>query len=42
RRPADSRLDTTKLSQTFALALPHWKDATARIVPAILAQDETP
>ncbi|MBS3025655.1 sugar nucleotide-binding protein, partial [Acidiphilium multivorum] len=42
RRPADSRLDTTKLNQTFALALPHWKDATARIVPAILAQDETP
>ncbi|WP_174504712.1 dTDP-4-dehydrorhamnose reductase [Acidiphilium sp. C61] len=39
RRPADSRLDTTKLRQTFGLALPHWKDATARIVPALLAQE---
>ncbi|HQT61159.1 MULTISPECIES: dTDP-4-dehydrorhamnose reductase [unclassified Acidiphilium] len=39
RRPADSRLDTTKLQQTFGLALPHWKDATARIVPALLAQE---
>ncbi len=41
RRPADSRLDATKLKQTFGLALPDWQNATARIVPAILAQDET-
>lgn len=27
RRPADSRLDTTKLTSTFGVTLPHWRDA---------------
>ncbi|CAG4900323.1 unnamed protein product [Acidocella sp. C78] len=42
RRPADSRLDCTKLRQTFGLALPHWRDATSRIVPALIAQGDAP
>lgn len=27
RRPADSRLDTSKLTSTFGVALPHWREA---------------
>jgi dTDP-4-dehydrorhamnose reductase len=37
RRPANSRLDTTKLHETFAISLPRWQDGVAagiaRLVP---------
>jgi dTDP-4-dehydrorhamnose reductase len=39
RRPADSRLDGTKLAQVFGLHLPDWRDATRRVITAMLAAD---
>jgi len=36
RRPANSRLDTSKLRRTFGLALPEWRDGIARCVAALL------
>lgn len=35
RRPADSRLDCTKLERVFGLRLPHWRDAVARTVASL-------
>ena len=32
RRPPDSRLDCTRLAETFGLRLPHWRDSLARVV----------
>ena len=37
RRPADSRLDCTRLQRTFGVRLPPWRDSLARTVDAYLA-----
>lgn len=37
RRPADSRLDCTKLHETFGLRLPPWRDSLARAVASVCA-----
>jgi dTDP-4-dehydrorhamnose reductase len=37
RRPADSRLDCSKLADEFGVRLPAWQDSVARTVAAILA-----
>jgi dTDP-4-dehydrorhamnose reductase len=34
-RPADGRLDTTKLRATFGVALPPWQDGLARVIRAL-------
>lgn len=39
RRPADSRLDNSKLDQVFGVRLPGWDDATRRVITAMLAGD---
>lgn len=39
RRPADSRLDCTKLHQVFGLQLPPWRDGVGRTVHALLQPD---
>ncbi len=39
RRPADSRLDGTRLADEFGLRLPDWRDATRRVITAMLAAD---
>ena len=36
RRPLNSRLDTTKLQNTFNLTLPHWKQGVARMLTEFL------
>jgi dTDP-4-dehydrorhamnose reductase len=36
RRPADSRLDTSKLEQTFGVTLPPWRDSLQRTVERLL------
>ena len=41
RRPQNSRLDTTRLRETFGLTLPPWQDGV-RAVVAELAQQRTP
>ena len=41
RRPANSRLDTTKLRSTFGLTLPHWEFHVRRLL-AELIQGKTP
>ncbi|WP_371364044.1 dTDP-4-dehydrorhamnose reductase [Pseudomonas sp. QL9] len=41
RRPANSRLDTTKLRRTFGLKLPHWQFHVRRLL-AELSQGKTP
>lgn len=41
RRPANSRLDTTKLRRTFGLTLPHWQFHVRRLL-AELSQGKTP
>lgn len=38
RRPANSRLDTSKLTRDFGLRLRPWQDAVADVVEALLAQ----
>jgi dTDP-4-dehydrorhamnose reductase len=38
KRPANSRLDTTRLRQTFGLALPPWEDGVRAVVSEIAAQ----
>ena len=38
KRPADSRLDCTKLEAVFGLRLPLWRDSVARTVDAIFSQ----
>ncbi|WP_243055512.1 dTDP-4-dehydrorhamnose reductase [Pseudomonas sp. BP01] len=35
KRPANSRLDTTKLQQAFALTLPDWREGVARMLTEI-------
>jgi dTDP-4-dehydrorhamnose reductase len=37
RRPADSRLDCSKLAQVFGLALPHWEAALDRTIARVFA-----
>ena len=37
RRPADSRLDCTRLAETFGVRLPHWRDGVRRTTSAIFA-----
>lgn len=37
KRPADSRLDTTKLRETFGVELPAWHESLARTVDRLLA-----
>jgi dTDP-4-dehydrorhamnose reductase len=39
KRPADSRLDGSKLATVFGLRLPDWHDATQRVITAMLAAD---
>lgn len=41
RRPADSRLDCTRLAGTFGLRLPDWRDATTRVIDAMLTEGAT-
>jgi dTDP-4-dehydrorhamnose reductase len=36
QRPHNSRLDTTRLQQTFGLTLPHWQQGVARMLTEIL------
>ena len=36
RRPLNSRLDTSKLQNTFGLKLPHWQDGVSRMLAEIL------
>ena len=38
RRPADSRLDCSRLKRVFGISLPPWQDATRRIMAAMLAE----
>ncbi len=38
RRPANSRLDTTKLRSTFGLSLPDWRDGVDAALDRILAE----
>lgn len=37
RRPADSRLDCSRLNDTFGVRLPHWRDGVRRTTSAIFA-----
>jgi dTDP-4-dehydrorhamnose reductase len=37
RRPANSRLDTTKLAETYGVVLPPWRNALPAIVERVLA-----
>lgn len=39
RRPADSRLDSTKLHSVFGLALPPWRQSLVRTVAALMAAE---
>ena len=39
RRPADSRLDCTKLAQVFGITLPHWRASLGPIVKQLLVLD---
>ncbi len=39
RRPADSRLDCTRLGAVFGLRLPPWRDSLARTIDTIFAQE---
>lgn len=36
KRPADSRMDTSKLTRTFGVTLPHWEESVQRTVQHIL------
>ena len=40
RRPLNSRLDTTRLQQAFALQLPHWQVQVQRLVQEITPTDQ--
>ena len=37
KRPANSRLDTSKLQKAFGLALPEWRQSTKTCVARLLA-----
>jgi dTDP-4-dehydrorhamnose reductase len=36
RRPANSRLDCSKLSQAFGVILPHWRESTRACVEQLV------
>ena len=36
KRPKNSRLDTTKITKTFMLELPHWEEEVKRILKALI------
>jgi dTDP-4-dehydrorhamnose reductase len=36
QRPHNSRLDTSKLTDTFSLKLPHWQQGVARMLTETL------
>ena len=36
KRPMNSRLDTTKIKETFMLELPHWEEEVKRILKALI------
>ena len=36
KRPMNSRLDTTKITKTFMLELPHWEDEVKRVLKEII------
>jgi dTDP-4-dehydrorhamnose reductase len=38
RRPLNSRLDTTRLTQTFGLTLPHWQTGVQRMLSEVLGR----
>lgn len=38
KRPANSRLDCSKLARVFGIHMPHWRDATERCVERLLAE----
>ena len=40
QRPADSRLDTAKLAETFGVTLPPWRESLARTVDRLLGSSE--
>jgi len=40
RRPADSRLDCTKLERSFGLRLPDWRASLARTIDAIFSSEQ--
>jgi dTDP-4-dehydrorhamnose reductase len=42
RRPLNSRLDTSRLRQTFDLALPHWETGVQRMLSEILGPKAAP
>ena len=42
QRPLNSRLDTTRLRQTFGLALPHWETGVRRMLSEILETKAQP
>jgi dTDP-4-dehydrorhamnose reductase len=39
RRPADSRLDGSRLEQVYGIRLPHWHDALDRCLDTIYQQE---
>jgi dTDP-4-dehydrorhamnose reductase len=41
KRPANSRLDCTRLLDVFGIRLPHWRDSLTRTVDAIFEADAT-
>lgn len=41
-RPANSRLDTRRLRETFGLALPHWQDGVSAVVSELAALGALP
>jgi len=41
-RPANSRMDTSKLRSTFGLALPHWEDTVFAVVRELVAHGVLP
>jgi dTDP-4-dehydrorhamnose reductase len=36
-RPADGRMDTTRLARTFGVALPRWEQGLDRVAKAVMA-----
>ncbi|MEO0329849.1 MAG: sugar nucleotide-binding protein, partial [Pseudomonadota bacterium] len=39
KRPANSRLDSQKLNSDYGLSLPHWTEATRKVVEQILREN---
>jgi dTDP-4-dehydrorhamnose reductase len=39
RRPADSRLDCSRLAEVFGITMPDWQDSLVRVVTDIIAQE---